>query len=195
MSKIVLICLFVWSSAIVSAQTQRYDVFLFGKKIGYMTVKRTNMADGSVFYSLETLSETKILFKHTKALAKSDVTYKNGRLTDAWYQYTENDEIERYSKTTFDGKTYQIHNENGKFSNTEPLTYSLIRMYYEEPKTVSRLWLEPEGVFCDLKSTAPGVYEYKSPNGNRNVFKYKNGQVDEMEFHLTLVSVTMKRVV
>lgn len=189
------VILFLLSFFNLSAQLQKYDVFLFGKKIGYMNVKRTIMADGSVFYSLETLSETKILFKHTKALAKSDVTYKNGRLTDAWYQYTENDEIERYSKTTFDGKTYQIHNENGKFSHSEPLGYSLIRMYYEEPKTISRLWLEPEGVFCNLKSTAPGVYEYKSPNGNRNVFKYKNGQVDEMEFHLTLVSVTMKRVV
>lgn len=189
------VILFLLSFLNLSAQLQKYDVFLFGKKIGYMNVKRTIMADGSVFYSLETLSETKILFKHTKALAKSDVTYKNGRLTDAWYQYTENDEIERYSKTTFDGKTYQIHNENGKFSHSEPLGYSLIRMYYEEPKTISRLWLEPEGVFCNLKSTAPGVYEYKSPNGNRNVFKYKNGQVDEMEFHLTLVSVTMKRLV
>jgi antitoxin component YwqK of YwqJK toxin-antitoxin module len=187
--------LLILSSVNISAQLQKYDVFLFGKNIGYMTVNRTVLSDGSTYYSLETLSETKILFKNTKALAKSDVTYKNGRLTDAWYQYTENGEIERYSKTTFDGKTYQIHNENGKFSHTEPLTYSLICMYYVEPKTISRIWLEPEGVFCDLKTTGPGAYEYKSPNGNRNVFIYKNGQVAEMEFHLALISVTMKRAV
>jgi hypothetical protein len=175
------------------AQKQEYDMLLFGKKVGTITTDRKQKGDIEL-YTLVSRAQSKILWKEILAETEMRLVFKQGKLTESFYEHKENGTVEKYCKINPDasGKLSVFHWKNGKFLATAPVDFCLISMYYKEPKEGQRLFMESWGEFVQVKKSGPGQYEFKAPDGDRNIFRYTNGVLSETEFHTSIVSVKLK---
>lgn len=181
-------------SVVVSqAQTRKYEVILSGDKIGELTVTRTIKGNFTT-YKLESKSEAKVLFSTKKNYVLMDVIYKDGKLLSANCKNEINDAVDNYANIFWDGEKYTITNEKKKFTHTTPVTYSVISLYFSEPKGLTNLFTERIGEVYPLKPLGDGKYEYKIPNGDKNVYIYKNGELVETERKTIIGTVYVKLV-
>lgn len=67
-------------------------------------------------------------------------------------------------------------------------------MYFNEPKNIQQVFYEVDASTSTIKNTAPHVYEFKSGDGNKNVYHYKNGELIQVDVNVTLVSAKIVRV-
>jgi hypothetical protein len=67
-------------------------------------------------------------------------------------------------------------------------------LYFNSHKNVRRIFYEAESDFSELKHTDDNTVEIKSSDGNRSIYRFKNGVMDEMEFHISIATVVMKRI-
>jgi hypothetical protein len=176
-----------------TAQKQEYDMLLFGKKVGTITTDRKQKGDIEL-YTLVSRAQSKILWKEILAETEMRLVFKQGKLTESFYEHKENGTVEKYCKINPDatGKLAVFHWKNGKFFNQDPVDFCLISMYYKEPREGQRLFMESWGEFVQIKKSGSGQYEFKAPDGDRNIFRYTNGKLSETEFHTSIVSVKLK---
>ncbi len=175
------------------AQKQEYNLELMGKKIGSITTERKQKGDLEL-YTLVSEAQSKILWKEIKAETQMRIVFQGGRLTESFYEHKENGVVEKYCKITVDpaGKLSVMHWKNGKFTASGPADYALISMYYGEPEEGRRLLVESWGEYVTVKKSGPNQYEFKAPDGDKNIFRYSGGRLVEAEFHTSIVSVKLK---
>lgn len=176
---------------LLSAQTRTYNVILSGDKIGSLVVTRT-IKGAFTTYKLESKSEAKVLFTTKKNYVSMDVTYKDGKLLSANCKNEINDEVDNYANIFWDGSKYTITNEKKKFTYDTPVTFSVISLYFSEPKGMTKLFTERIGEVYPLTALGEGRYEYKIPNGDKNVYVYKNGELVETERKTIIGTVYVK---
>lgn len=193
MRKISLIALFGLAVSLVGAQTRKYEVILSGDKIGDLTATKTVKGNFTT-YKLESKSEAKVLFTTKKNYVLMEVTYKDGKLLSANCKNEINDEVDNYANIFWDGSKYTITNEKKKFTYDQAVTYSVISLYFSEPKGLTTLFTERIGEVYPLKDLGEGRYEYKIPNGDKNVYIYKNGELVETE-RKTIIGTVYVRLV
>ena len=194
MKKILSLSMFlVFSVGVLNAQTRKYEVVLSGDKIGDLTVTRT-VKGAFTTYKLESKSEAKVLFTTKKNYVLMDVTYKDGKLLSSYCKNEVNDEVDNYASINWDGSKYTVTNEKGKTTYPTAVTYSVISLYYDEPKGITNLFTERIGAAYPLKDLGSGRYEYKIPNGDKNVYVYKNGELVETERKTIIGTVYVKLV-
>jgi hypothetical protein len=176
------------------SQSMSFEISLFGKKVGEMTVKKQVSTGGIVNYTIKSTTTATILFKKIEAITDHSATYKNGILINSYHQHQENGEIKSFCRVNWNGSEYQIHRDEGKFTQKEAADFSIVTIFFEEPVGRKKIFYEAEGEYDDLKNSSPGVYEYKSSDGHRNIYIFKNGQISEAEFHVSIATVKMKRI-
>jgi hypothetical protein len=176
-----------------NAQTREYDVILSGNKIGELTVTRT-IKGAFTTYKLESKSEAKVLFSTKKNYVLMDVTYKDGMLVSSYCKNEINDEVDNYASINWDGSKYNITNEKRKFTHPTAVNFSVISLYFSEPKGLKQLFTERIGEVYPLTDLGSGRYEYKIPNGDKNVYIYKNGELVETERKTIIGTVYVKLV-
>lgn len=181
------------SISMLMAQTRKYEVVLSGDKIGELTATRT-VKGAFTTYKLESKSEAKVLFTTKKNYVLMDVTYKDGKLISSYCKNEVNDEVDNYASISWDGSKYNITNEKGKLTYTTPVTFSVISLYFNEPKGITNLFTERIGAAYPLKDLGSGRYEYKIPNGDKNVYVYQNGELTETERKTLIGTVYVKLV-
>jgi hypothetical protein len=183
-----LLCNSVWAQTIV------FDMNAFGQDIGRMTVTRIQEKDGGEFYVLETKSKAKVLWINRENYTHYEVRYKDGKLISASHIETENGKTKRWSKVNFDGKLYQVDSYKGKKTFSEAPNYSIVTIYFKDYQKVQRIFYEAETDFSDLKHPDNNTIEFKSSDGNRNVYHFENGKIKSMEFHVSIATVYMNRL-
>lgn len=194
MKKSLLMLVFcVLFAGLLNAQTRRYEVVLSGDKIGELTVTRT-VKGAFTTYKLESRSEAKVLFTTKKNYVLMDVTYKDGKLVSSYCKNEINDEVDNYASISWDGSKYNITNEKKKLTYAAPVTFSVISLYFKEPKGINTLFTERIGEAYPLTDLGSGRYEYKIPNGDKNVYVYKNGELVETERKTIIGTVYVKLV-
>jgi len=197
MKKSLLMLVFaVLITGLLNAQTRRYDVVLSGDKIGDLTVTRT-VKGAFTTYKLESRSEAKVpLIGTKKNYVLMDVTYKDGKLVSSYCKNEINDEVDNYASISWDAAAgkYNITNEKKKLTYAAPVTFSVISLYFKEPKGLNTLFTERIGEAYALKDLGDGRYEYKIPNGDKNVYVYKNGELVETERKTIIGTVYVKFV-
>lgn len=181
------------SISMLMAQTRKYEVVLSGDKIGELTATRT-VKGAFTTYKLESKSEAKVLFTTKKNYVLMDVTYKDGKLISSYCKNEVNDEVDNYASISWDGSKYNITNEKGKLTYTTPVTFSVISLYFNEPKGITNLFTERIGAAYPLKDLGSGRYEYKIPNGDKNIYVYQNGELTETERKTLIGTVYVKLV-
>lgn len=177
----------------LSAQRIHFDVILFGDKVGDLTVTKTLEPENVEHYTLETHSAAKILWINRENESRYDVKYQNGKLISSSHIEKQNGRLERWTKVHFDGQIYQVDSYKGKRSFTEAPDFSIVTLYFEPRKLHRKIFYEAEADFNELKYPDANTMEFKSSDGNRNVYHYENGHIHDMEFHVSIATVYMRR--
>lgn len=178
----------------LSAQQMVFSMTAFGVNVGKMTVNRTFDADSTEIINMHSQGHVKLLWIDRADETIHEVRYRKGKLISSNYKHIQNGEVVRWCTITFDGKQYQVNSDKGKSTFTEAPTYSIASLYYHFPKNITRIFYEVENEYSPLKYTDPNTVDFKTSDGNRNIYKYVNGTLNEMEFRLSLTTVYMKRI-
>jgi hypothetical protein len=176
------------------AQKRTFDLILSGKSIGYLDAERKVGANGIEMYTLFSKASSKILWKNIDAETRFTVTFVNGELVDSYYEHKENGMVEKYCKISksASGKYQVHHHKNGKFEAPSGADYGLLHVYFKEPSSRQKMLNEAWGEYTDFKSIKPNTYEYKTPDGSRNVYVYNNGKLEFGKFHTSIAPVKLK---
>jgi hypothetical protein len=191
---LVLLFTFCLLQSALAKDIARFNIFLWGNKIGNLTASREVRPDGTVLYLLDTRSKAKVLWITRENVAHYEVVYKDGKLVSSSFKEVENGEVKRWSNINWDGKQYTVDATHGKKTFTESPTYSIVCVYFQNMEQVKQIFYEIEGDFNQLQHPEPGTCEFKSSDGNRNVYHFENGTVKNMEFHLSFATIKMERV-
>ena len=191
---LVLLFTFCLLQSALAKDIARFNIFLWGNKIGNMTASREVRPDGTVLYLLDTRSKAKVLWITRENVAHYEVVYKDGKLVSSSFKEVENGEVKRWSNINWDGKQYTVDATHGKKTFTESPTYSIVCVYFQNMEQVKQIFYEIEGDFNQLQHPEPATCEFKSSDGNRNVYHFENGTVKNMEFHLSFATIKMERV-
>lgn len=178
--KYCLLPLFLMLCLIVGAQKRNYDVELFGKKIGSTTVERIDKGGGVVQFKLYSNSEANILFTKKTSTMVFDITYKDGKLLSSYCKNVK-DGVTEIVTLTWEGTRYVIKKGEEVLQLNHMVDFSAIQLYFTEPIGKARIFSERLGQFCNFIKVAEGVYECKLASGVTNIYRYKNGQLYEME--------------
>lgn len=177
------------------AEKISYDMYALGNKIGTMDIEKTIRADGSEYYTLKSKATAKVLWNTRTSETIYEIVYKGGKLISSSHKYYENGKLEKFCYVTTNGQKYDVKSYRQTTSFTQIPTYSIVSVYFKEPKGISQIFYEAEGDFSAIKAgEEPGTYEFKSSDGNRNIYKYVNGKLTEAEFHVSIITVKIKRV-
>ena len=189
---VILLGIFCLASTFSFSQKNEFELFMLGSKIGDLTAERKVKGDLEV-YTTTSSAFAKILWKEVASQSLNRLIFKGGVLTEAYYEYKENNVIEKFCKTSPAAVGYAIHNwKNGKFNFTEPITSGIGKLYFQEPNPGQQYYDDNWGVMITMKKTGDHQYEYKSADGDKNVYRYANGKISEAEFHTSIVVVKMK---
>jgi len=194
MKQISLAFLLLLSTIAMAEEKRMYDIFVFGNNIGRVTLTHEKRPDGTDYYLLTSQAKMRIFWTDRAQKSSCESVFKDGRLISSNHIYQEKTGPPKTCVINTDGKVYHKVKDGLSSTFTEAPTYTIVNLYYQEPKNIHRIFYEADGAFEPLKNTEPNTYEFKSQDGTRNVYHYKNGEIEEMEFHLTFVSVKMKRV-
>lgn len=177
------------------AQTLVFNMFLFGDSVGISTITRAHDADGIDHYILDSHIKAKILWITRENRTHYESQFKDGKLISATYYEINNGKKDKWSNIQYDGREYQVDSYHGRKSFKEAPTHSIGTMYIDGYNASrKRFFYEPEADFNNLNFPEPNTIEFKSSDGNKNVFRFRNGQITGAEFHTTLATVYLKRV-
>jgi hypothetical protein len=193
MKKLIALYLLVWLFVGVFGQTLKYDVILFGDKIGSLTAVRNVKPDSTVEYHVASSSEAKVLWVNKKSKLNSDVVFKGGKLQSSLVKNI-TEEAEKEIRILWDKAKYIIEKGNETIVCTENICYTTTMLYFWEPKNINRIFSERVGIFVKLMKNSDGNYEMTMPDGVTSIFKYRNGIAYEIELKKTLGSVYLKLV-
>lgn len=176
-----------------AVQTIRFDVFLFGNKIGHMTVTREEKPGGIELYTLSSHTKAKFLWSKREDTTRYEVTYKDGRLLSSLHKEYQNGELKRWTTISRNGDVYRVDSYKGKRTFTEAPVQSVVTLYFKGVQSGKRLFYEAEADFDEIEHPEPNTWQFKSSDGNRNIYHYENGQVKDTEFKVTLATIKMVR--
>lgn len=177
----------------VSAQTISFDVYMFGDKIGTMNISRAVQADGTEHYVMQTKSRAKVLWIDRSNETRYDVVYKEGKLLSSNVKEVEDGKVKRWVNVKWDGTKYNVEGYKGKRSFTQVPTMSVVTMFFKEPTAVASIYYEAEGEFDALKNPEEHTWQFKGSDGQLNIYKYKNGKISEVEFHVSIATIKLVR--
>ena len=159
-------------------QTVHYEVVKGSKKLGDMTVKRTQ-GENTVYYEIASEVIFKLLFSFSIDY-ESTSEYKYGQLIKEYTHNKLNGRSQKKSTIWFDGEKYTLDLNGSRSTYTEPISYSVASVYFEEPKDGQKVFSPQFGDYLTFKKTDEHVYEMESPDGI-NIYSYTNGICSEVK--------------
>lgn len=181
---------FLLIATFARAEQMSFDILLMNKKIGTTLITRLT-ENGGERYKLFSESTAKVMFVKQQSEIIFDVFFKGGHMLHSLYRMQKDDEqLETTVKKVASAYQVVIGQESRSFS--APVMISSVQLYFREPVGISKVFVERLGDFIALKKTAEGVYEYLLPDGIRNIYRYKNGMLYELEIKKGMGSVFMR---
>jgi hypothetical protein len=178
---VVLIGLLIACNSIVHAQTNNYEVRYGNRPIGNITATcKTTGSQKSI--AIQSNVDMKLFGKvnlditaefDNNVLTHSKVLRKTGKPND-----------DKTVTTQKEGKNYTViqNGDKSMLNNTEIL-HSVSELYFIEPKQITKIFSETQGVFLVLTSLGNGEYELALPDGKKNVYKYEKGVLTQVEIN------------
>jgi hypothetical protein len=182
------------SITIFASESISFDMFLLGSKIGELKITRTLSDDGLETYALQSTAKAKILWIDKSQKTNYIVVYKNGVLISSDHSYIENTGNNTNCKIRYNNQAYDVQKNDKKYTLSAIPSWSVLKMYFNEPKNIGQVLYEVDASTSYVKNIDPNVYEFKSGDGNKNVYHYKNGKLIQVDVHVSLVSVKIVRV-
>lgn len=171
----------------------KFDIQLFGDKIGEMTITKEVKPNGEEYYLVESYSKAKILWITRDNKSRYEFTFKEGRLIETKFTEEEGGKISRWGNMKWDGKQYAVANHKGKKTFTEHPQYSIPSIYFTDGKKINRIYYDSEAEFVNVQHPDENTMEFKTSDGHRNVYHYQNGKLHHLEVHISIATVKMVR--
>lgn len=173
-------------------QKLRYDVMLFGGKIGETTVEQKDSA-GIKKYLLRSTTEAKMLFVDKKSNMSTSVSFdKEGKLLSSFFQNIKDDGT-LLTKAIWDSSKLLVDINGTKASYPGPVDFTSVLLYFGEPKNFQKVFSERVGKFFEMVRQSDGTY-LATLDGHSAVYTYKAGKLVALEMKSTLGSVMLKLV-
>ena len=177
-----------------NTETIQFDVFLFGNKIGTSVLTREKPNDSTEVFTLKTKAKATILWIDRDNQTTYEVVYRHGRLYSSATREVENGSVKNWNKVQSDGTRYTITDAKGERTVNEVPKFSIVKVFFEDATKVNRLFFESDGSMYTMLHPEPNTCEFKSKDGGRNIYRYVNGRLEMVEFHVTFATVHLKRV-
>jgi hypothetical protein len=181
----------LWCSS-AFGEKLKYDVLLFGKKIGETVVELKDSA-GIKRYTLRSNTQVKMLFMDKKSAMSTDVLFgKDGIMNYSFFKNVKEDGTMLTNAIYQNGKVL-IEKNGEKSTISNPVKFSSVLMYFSEPINLQKVFSERLGTFFEIIKQSEGKY-YAEINGSSAVYTYVHGKLTELEMKSTLGSVFLKLV-
>jgi hypothetical protein len=192
--QVVMLFLLGFAKTSTAVEVSHFDILLFGDKVGHLTISKEVKVDGSELYIMDSYSKATILWTNHENATHYEVVYKNGRLLSSRFKEIENGTLKRWNTVNWDGRQYVLDGYKGKRTFTEVPVISVVSLFFNDISKNNKLFYEGEGDFTELKHLDANTVEFKSSDGNRNVYHYVNGKAENMDIHVSIATVKMVRV-
>lgn len=181
----------VGSLQIALAQTNTFEVRVANRPVG--TIEANRKLSGP---SKSIVIKTRIQVMLSKVNSDIINEYNNNILTQAMSSRISGKSGEDKQTTTKrNGKEYTIVVNGEKSVLEEPEIVSCVAdLYFAEPKQVHRVFSETLGRFLPVRSLGGGSYELSLPEGRKNVYKYENGVLVQVEVNHTFGKAVFVKV-
>ena len=169
-------------------ETLQYDIVKGSKTIGTILATKSTLNNESKYELTSSVSFRFIGEISIKSVFKTHFT--DDVLTYAFSENLLNDKQKEFSEIQWDGNQYhvQLKKENKTIEN-EKITYSMLSLYYQEPKHVQQVFSERFAEYCQIKEIETDKYELTLPDGNKNYYYYQDGICTRVEVERTLMDV------
>jgi hypothetical protein len=168
----------VGCAQVVLAQTNTFEVRVGNHPVG--TIEANRKLNGP---SKSIVIKTRIQVMLSKVNSDIMNEYSNNILTLAKSsRITGKNGDDKSTTTSRNGKEYTIVVNGERSLLKEPEILACVAdLYFAEPKQVTKVFSESLGRFLPLKALGGGSYELSLPEGKKNVYKYANGVLVEVE--------------
>lgn len=181
-------------STLSHAQQVTFEMSAFGIDFGKMTVTKTRDNDSTETYTLKAKGYLKVLWMERDDETRNTVKFQNGNLLSSSYTQMESGVTTKWNTVSFDGKRYTVNSDQGKYFLTETPHFSVLKLYFHKPESITRIFSEAEGGFIPLKQVNDNTFEIKNSKGDKSIYYYKNGVIDKLEFYTSVAKVSMKKL-
>jgi len=175
------------------AQTKVFEMTVLGFKFGKMVVNRTLLPDSTELYTLHASGKATVLWIDFVSETKQEVRYKHGKLLSSSYTEIENGKLKRWTRVRLEGNIYRVESSKGVRSFTEAPSFSVASIYFSDPSQVKQVFYEAEANYAPVKYSKDRV-EFTTSDGHRSVYYFRQGQLQKMEFHISIAVVYMERI-
>jgi hypothetical protein len=176
----------------VSGQKLKYDVFLFGKKIGETIVEMRDSADVKL-YSFHNISRVKFLFWDKKFnLSGRVVVGRDGLMTVSTFENIKENGCS-VTRSVWDKNKLLVYKNGEKWTLNDAVKFPSILLYFFEPHDLQKFFYEPKGAYFEIKKEAEGLYSGQVSN-HSDKYTYDKGRLIQVEFKNTFGSILMKLV-
>lgn len=193
---LLLSCVCLLSFGQAAAEEIVFEMSVFGIRFGTMVVTRTIVNDSTELYTLHAKGKTDFLWMQREEESKYRVQYRNGKLHSSDYTYLNRGQTEKYSRIRLVDGHYRIEtNEEGHRVLKEPVDYSLLKLYFEPERKLTRVFCEEDCAFSDLRrDTASDSFVVTCKDGSRTTYFLKDGRIDRLDIHLAVATVKLTRI-
>lgn len=177
----------------VFAQQQAftYNIMYKNNIIGHMQYVQQKSGN-HLYLKIVSDAETKMLMS-IKVNVQEEAHYTNDKLVYSHvYRYV-NGKTKVNKQTKAFGNTYQT-SSNGKSGSviTQQIDWNFTMFYCKEPLNISQVYSDAFQQFITIKALQPHVYQVELPDGNYNVYYYKNGICNKVDVHNTWCTIQMQ---
>ena len=179
----------------ISAQQERhdYEITLAGFTIGEMQATKTQRGDTTLYRLRSEVSFW--LFGRIHVDYTTEVKYLGEKFISSRVESNSN-RGNFLSTISWEGDYYAIHANSYKYEHKEQLaetiTYSAVRLFYEEPKGISKMMAENYGKFASVSPTGEGEYT-TLVEGNKNRYWYENGKMQRVSMQSPVKNYVIQR--
>ena len=156
-------------------QQLNYKVMHGSDRIGWIKLEKN--CDNEQYCRLVLTSETRfrMLMAFNSSITETAYFLKDKMIFSSQYHKL-NDNIKANKKTSFNGKGYEVtENNESRQLDIPDVHFNLMCMYFQEPVSISKVYCDKQGSFSDIERTDDGGYKVSFPSGGSNCYYYENG--------------------
>lgn len=174
-----------------TAQQYHYNVLYRGNNIGNMYL--TQIQTGNELSIKLTTNIQMNMLMSVSVYDAEEALYKEDKLIYSTVYRKVNGKQKANRQTKYCNGCYEIITEGkkGKLNKTS-INYNLARLYCKEPVNITEVYSDAFQQFLNIEVLAAHKYKLALPDGNYNVYYYKNGICNKVEVHHTFYTVEIQ---
>src|SRR6478609_11834234 len=162
------------------AQQYHYNVLYKGNNIGNMYLAQIQTGD-ELSIKLTSNIQMNVLMSVSMYVAEESL-YKEDKLIYSTVDRKVNGKQKANRQTKYCNGSYEIFTEGkkGKLNKTG-INYNLARLYCKEPVNITEVYSDAFQQFLNIEVLGAHKYKLALPDGNYNVYYFKNGICNKVE--------------